>query len=355
VEVLKIGSPFPASLCAQDSSEEDLYEEYGDVDFAILAMMQDRGKIYVEQRENVGAAGGVSAEGVGRPNIPDSVTVGFAGGLGNQIFAYGLYRLLQEKLGKDRAFLRQVGSGYRAPQNQRRFQLEHFNTKLNFSANRKRNAITLNAPRCCYEPDDLIEKLFPRSGHYEISNCWWWTNDGIMCLTKIVDALRDEFEPKDPLGAANDAMLKRILDADNSVAVHIRRGDFTSIDRYKKYVADAEYYVELEKTVADRIANPTFFIFSNDMKWARENIKFKSPCVFVDINGEADGWKDFVLMKNCKHNVIAQQSSFSTFAAILGRNPDKIAFGIDVLRGKYDDIFWKKYVRLNADGTVASQ
>ncbi|MDR1436349.1 MAG: alpha-1,2-fucosyltransferase [Puniceicoccales bacterium] len=68
-------------------------------------------------------------------------------------------------------------------------------------------------------------------------------------------------------------------------------------------------------------------MFSDDIGWARENLKFDHPCVFVDINDEDSGWKDFVLMKNCRHHIINFDSSFSTYAAILSKKDGKIVVG----------------------------
>ncbi|MDQ3100818.1 MAG: alpha-1,2-fucosyltransferase, partial [Bacteroidota bacterium] len=65
------------------------------------------------------------------------------------------------------------------------------------------------------------------------------------------------------------------------------------------------------------------FVFSDDMKWVGENIRFDHPITFVDRGFDADAATDMHLMSLCKHNIIAN-SSFSWWAAWLNKNPGKI-------------------------------
>ena len=88
-------------------------------------------------------------------------------------------------------------------------------------------------------------------------------------------------------------------------------------------VLSYEYYKKAIAFVAQKINNPTFFIFSDDMQWAVKHLRFGFPVVCVDINNEASASEDLRLMSTCDHHVIAN-SSFSWWGAWLNPSPEKI-------------------------------
>ncbi|MDR2667496.1 MAG: alpha-1,2-fucosyltransferase [Puniceicoccales bacterium] len=302
----------------------------------------------------IGVAGAGNSAKLDESKTPTSVTIHLSSGLGNQIFIYSFYRLLQEKLGNDRAFLRPMAMmSHSAAGHARPFQLDRFRTKIAYAKKHEQNSVRLTWPKLNYGSDEIIGKLFTQQRPYEIVNCFEWVA-GLRCLTEIIDMLRDEFEPKDQLGSANEKILERIAAATEPVSVHVRRGDYL-VPPYNKWfkTLPVEYYKGAEKFICERVENPTFFVFSDDIEWAKKNLKFDYPSVFVDINGEADGWKDFVLMKNCRHHITAN-SSFSTYAAVLAKNPEKIVVSPWKFDGGYDGIFWKECACVCNDGTIAA-
>jgi len=137
------------------------------------------------------------------------------------------------------------------------------------------------------------------------------------------DLLKD-FSLNVNLNEQNKKMLEKIQST-NSVSIHFRRGDYT-----KKRVADkyGSCSVEYYKNAVEYISNNnektiTLFIFSDDIDWVRNNVKFDCETFYVDINSAKQGYFDLELMKNCKHNIIAN-SSFSWWGAWLNENESKI-------------------------------
>lgn len=120
--------------------------------------------------------------------------------------------------------------------------------------------------------------------------------------------------------------MKKIINS-NSISLHVRRGDYennSSAKRLHGGICTLNYYKQAIELVASRIKNPVFFIFSNDLKWARENLELeKYKQVLVNLNKGNNSYKDMYLMSKCKHNIIAN-SSFSWWGAWLNANPKKI-------------------------------
>lgn len=135
--------------------------------------------------------------------------------------------------------------------------------------------------------------------------------------------LLKRFSLREPLNKENQEVLDEIKNT-NSVSLHIRRGDYITLDYVNKIhgVCSLDYYAEAIKYIAKKVKNPHFYIFSDDIQWVLENLKTEYPLTFVDFN-QGKGHLDMELMKNCKHNIVAN-SSFSWWGAWLNQNPDKI-------------------------------
>ena len=118
-----------------------------------------------------------------------------------------------------------------------------------------------------------------------------------------------------------------LLSSDGSVGIHIRRGDYLNHPVYKD-ICTYEYYAKAIALIQEKIKNPVFYIFSNDILWCKNNIeKLISGCkvVYVDWNKGEDSYCDMQLLMACKTLIIAN-SSFSWWAAYLNaRNPWVIA------------------------------
>ena len=72
----------------------------------------------------------------------------------------------------------------------------------------------------------------------------------------------------------------------------------------------------------EKIDNPVLFVFSDDIKWAKENIKFEGIQIFYEDGNDTVDEK-LRMMYSCKHFIISN-STFSWWAQFLSRNQDKI-------------------------------
>ncbi len=115
----------------------------------------------------------------------------------------------------------------------------------------------------------------------------------------------------------NKALLTKIYKT-NSVSIHIRRGDYLSEENQAIFgnICTEEYYRHCIDYIKEKYGDPTFFVFSNDMEYAKNLFKDNEECVFVDGNIGAKSFYDMYLMAHCKGMILAN-STFSCWAAYL--------------------------------------
>jgi hypothetical protein len=109
----------------------------------------------------------------------------------------------------------------------------------------------------------------------------------------------------------------------NSVAIHIRRGDYLK-PKVKRIhgILDDNYYKKSINYIKKRVKNPIFFIFSDDIELVKKTLLFFNDIKYIFIDTKSS-INDLNLMSNCKHFIIAN-STFSWWGAWLSKNKNKI-------------------------------
>lgn len=138
-------------------------------------------------------------------------------------------------------------------------------------------------------------------------------------FSNIAEALRRKFTFPSLQGDANQALLERIQRV-NSVSLHIRRGDY--LTGGNAVALPIDYYHQSIDFIEKNVNQPHYFIFSDDMEWAKKNIQVANG-EFIDWNIDSNSFIDMQLMSECKHNIIAN-SSFSWWGAWLNPNSSKL-------------------------------
>jgi len=115
-----------------------------------------------------------------------------------------------------------------------------------------------------------------------------------------------------------------------AVAVHFRRGDLVVSDKYKVSQAalGMEYYQAAFGQISEMVSEPRFFVFSDDIEFARNCGVLPDGIVFVEC---VEGWNSYDalrLMSLCQHFITAN-SSFSWWGAWLSENARKVVIRPD--------------------------
>lgn len=139
----------------------------------------------------------------------------------------------------------------------------------------------------------------------------------------ILPALRREIRFPVSKNPANHEMAGRMENCE-SVSVHIRRGDYLNAQNAAMFggICTRDYYDSAIAFMKKKLENPHFFLFSDDPVYAGSQYQGPEYTV-VDINRGADSFYDMWLMSRCCHNICAN-STFSFWGARLNENADKI-------------------------------
>lgn len=139
----------------------------------------------------------------------------------------------------------------------------------------------------------------------------------------ITDVLIQTFSFDQPLSQYTMDIKQIIDNAQSTCSIHIRRGDYLTAQNIKIHgVCGLDYYQRALQTMNSFIPNLSYFIFSDDISWVRQNLKM-SNAIYIDNTMKKLPHEDLYLMSSCQNHIIAN-SSFSWWGAWLDQNIHKI-------------------------------
>ncbi len=121
------------------------------------------------------------------------------------------------------------------------------------------------------------------------------------------------------------ARLLDVIGATTSIALHVRRGDYVvdpHTSAFHGTVAQTHYLRAVEDLAAHLNSDAQLFVFSDDIRWCQEHLRFPLSTTYVDHNSGRRSYEDLWLMSVCRHHVLAN-SSFSWWGAWLAEHPDQ--------------------------------
>ena len=119
-------------------------------------------------------------------------------------------------------------------------------------------------------------------------------------------------------------VMQQILYEDNSVSLHVRRGDYLNLKHWDSIgcVCQLPYYRNALLKIKSMVSEPVFYVFSDDIEWVKQNLDLDNA-IYVDWNNGRDSWQDMMLMSCCRNHIICN-STFSWWGAWLNPHDDKI-------------------------------
>ena len=151
------------------------------------------------------------------------------------------------------------------------------------------------------------------------------------------------------LSHATQHLKEQIEATPQSVALHVRRGDYLHPTNLPHFgLCPLDYYQQAMAYIRRQYPETTFFIFSDDVKWAEQNLQDENA-VFVHPQPNESDVIDLYLMSLCRHHILAN-STFSFWAAWLSLND-----GINIYPSRWfadstwhiPDIFPAHWIGLN--------
>ena len=252
------------------------------------------------------------------------------GGLGNQMFQYALYEKLK-CLGKE---IKADTTSFYNLDTHRKYELNKFaNVDIQEASEEEKQYYFEYAQKWCYRVEGRLfpekkkvrdfERLKYCENVYKVKDAYiygFWQSEKY--FADIREIIVDKFKFPETNDPENIKFLKLIED-ENSVSIHVRRGDYLSEANQIIYgnICTLHYYEQAIQYFEKKFKDVTFFVFSNDVEWARKNLQMKKA-VFVEGNDGEKAVFDMMLMSRCRHNIIAN-SSFSWWGAWLNMCAEK--------------------------------
>ncbi len=141
--------------------------------------------------------------------------------------------------------------------------------------------------------------------------------------TRYVDGIRDELQREIVYQGRFSERQKEVMremERGNSVAVHVRRGDYLKLSGYR--VVSREYYDKAIDWMKRAVPDAEFYIFSDEIGWCRDVFGKKGRFHYLDERYGSGDVTDFEMMRHCKNFVIGN-STFSWWASYLSENREK--------------------------------
>lgn len=266
-----------------------------------------------------------------------------AGGLGNQLFMYAFARALAVRnevplyldtasgFARDRSYRRNFLLDYLIPSTPRASRFQSHNLPLI-----GRTLLSLDRKRNARRPLDQRSYLRERqpgfdAGIHDLRVRRPLIVDGYWQAPQYFDdlPLRELIRFPGALVSAVAPEARAVQASATPVCLAVRR--YEEIPKLKRpvHILDADYFRRAMARVEESVENPHYFVFAQDMQWARDHLASRHPITFARTKDpDAGAIQDLYLMSQCRHFIISN-STLHWWGAWLSpaRSPTVIAPG----------------------------
>jgi hypothetical protein len=260
------------------------------------------------------------------------------GGLGNQMFQYAFAKKV-ENLTNETIKLDFSTFGELSDDQIRKPRLLQYNLSLEKANEEEINAVCKiphkgNSLSVKYKLGILLESIvnkkyfFERDRRfraaeklvtYDYFDGYWqsWKH-----INSVIGILQKEFTPNYEINQETKSTIKK-MQAENSVFVGVRKGDY-ALKTNHYGIFQQEYYDRALECIENAVKNPVYYIFSNDISWVKNNLKFgKRNVIYREKEDVVNDFEELILMTNCKHSIIVN-STYHWWGARMNYYPGKI-------------------------------
>ncbi len=263
------------------------------------------------------------------------IIIQVAGGLGNQMQQYALYRKflnlgIETKL--DISWFTQVNRQDNVNA-KRMLELDYFDRLPYETCTEEEKKALIGKGGWA---DKLGRRLFPEKSKIFIETDMYHPEifdfrDKYLCgyfacekyYADIMSMLREEIKFPASDNSENTKLAQE-MSGRESVSIHVRRGDYLDAENEAMFgnICTKAYYEGAIKELKQRYQGAHFYLFSDDLEYVNDTYR-GDEYTAVDVNKGKNSFYDIWLMSRCKHNICAN-STFSFWGARLNGNPEKV-------------------------------
>ena len=207
------------------------------------------------------------------------VVIQLSGGMGNQMFQYALYLQLKA-LGKN---VKIDDITEYEGRNARPIRLSVFEAAYDVPTETEmkcltdsymdivskiRRKLTGRKTAAYVEKNQLFDPKVLENDRAYLIGCW----QSDKYFKNIKKEVRNAFTFRNIELSKEMQNYKKAMESSNSVSVHIRRGDYLQADEVYGGICTEEYYEKAMKKMEEEMPDCHFFIFTNDVPWAKEHM-----------------------------------------------------------------------------------
>jgi hypothetical protein len=250
------------------------------------------------------------------------IVVKLKGGLGNQMFQYAFGYSLSRKLKKN-LFLDITNFNKISFDTKRNFELGAYPIEFDGLISSKKIISRIVDKVTAFK---IIENNFSiknieqyKSSKKIILDGYWQSEDYFKEYSESIRNFFGELISSDITYIRfRDEISKSI-----SASIHVRRGDYVTNIKVSLVheVCDLDYFRNAISIVEKNLPGTTFFIFTDDVEWVKNN--FKGSKFKIVSEGNLSHFEELSLMARCQNNIISN-SSFSWWAAWLNVDENKL-------------------------------
>lgn len=263
------------------------------------------------------------------------VFVYLRGGLGNQMYQYACAYSLSQRKGDSLCL---ITEHILHDHDNRKYELSYFEIPGNLTVSDK--AVLFHDPSSFLHrairkvSKEWSWKLSPITGnyfwmfsgyrnfpkHFNRKNIYldgYWQYEGY--FKEFAEDIKKQFTlKKEFMSGPYFDLLKRIQST-NSVCIHVRLGDYLYIKSI--LLCDDEYYNKGIEIIQEKVSDPFFFVFSDEIDKARAMIGKSDNILFIP--DDISDIESFSLMCSCKHFIISN-STYSWWAQYIAKKESSV-------------------------------